>query len=65
MKPRWKILVELALGIVGTLWGSWMVTRGIQGELLFGVLPSWLFAACGVLVTVVGIERTRARWQEL
>lgn len=65
MKPRWKVVAELILALVFTLVGSGMMVRGFQGDLFFGVLPSWTLIVGGFVVMWVNLDRLHARWNEL
>ena len=64
-KPRWKTTAEFVFNAVATLIGSSMMVAAIKGELLFDVLPSWLYFVFGALVFVVSYERMKRAWNEL
>ena len=65
MKPRWKTLVELALGLVFLFVGASLGIDSLQGELMFDVLPAWLGFLCGLLISWYALDRIHDRWGEL
>ena len=63
-RPRWKILVELAIGLLGILLGAHMMSRGFDLDNM-RFQNDWWWFFFGLVVLIAGMTRTGDRWDEL
>jgi hypothetical protein len=57
VRPRWKILAEMAAGLVFMISGAWALTRAFDGG------PSWYWG--GIFSLVYGIRLFQTNWKVL
>lgn len=65
MKPRWKSIVELIVGLVFMFVGADMATRALAGEVVLVVVSGWPAVVLAVLITIGGIGQAKQAWAEL